>query len=331
VNELATPETAPLRILMSEGGRRQTAAGLAAALGGRPHRLVGPGEDADLAFVSRDITGGSTKHEVWPETKRYYDTLLAAPRLRWVQLHSAGADRPVYQELHRRGVAVTTASGANAGVVVQTALAGLLSLARGFPAFARAQREHRWAPLILSGLPRDLAAQTALIVGWGPIGRQLGRILRELSLRIAVVRGGDEPAEGAEATVPYERIGELLPRADWLLLACPLTERTRGLVDAAALARLPPGAHLVNVARGEVVVERALVEALARGTLAGAHLDTFEHEPLPADSPLWDLPNVIVSPHSAGQSDGNEARVAGIFLDNLARWCRGEPLRHLVA
>ncbi|WP_035202706.1 NAD(P)-dependent oxidoreductase, partial [Acidovorax sp. CF316] len=121
-----------------------------------------------------------------------------------------------------------------------------------------------------------------------------------------------------------------LPGADWLVLACPLTERTRALVDRAALARLPPGAHLVNVARGEVLDEDAVVVALRSGRLAGAYLDVFSHEPLPPDSPLWQLPHVIATPHSAGFSDGNAERVDALFLDNLARWRAGQPLRNVV-
>ena len=114
-----------------------------------------------------------------------------------------------------------------------------------------------------------------------------------------------------------------------MLLACPLTQRTRGLIDAAALRQLPPGAHLVNVARGEVVVQADLIAALQAGVLAGAYLDVFEHEPLGSDSPLWMLDNVIVTPHSAGHSDGNEPRVDAMFLANLAHWLRGEPLASL--
>jgi phosphoglycerate dehydrogenase-like enzyme len=114
------------------------------------------------------------------------------------------------------------------------------------------------------------------------------------------------------------------------VLACPLSPRTRGLVDAAALSLLPPGAHVVNVARGEVVVESDLVAALGSGALAGAYLDVFEHEPLGPDSPLWALDNVIVTPHCAGHSDGNEARVDAMFLANLARWARDEPLSNRV-
>jgi phosphoglycerate dehydrogenase-like enzyme len=293
---------------------------------------VNPGDDADVAFVSRDVTGLSTKHEVLPHTQAFHDAMRHAPSLRWVHAHSAGADRPVYGELRARGVEVTTSSGANAGVVVQTALAGVLMLARQFPQLLAAQRARTWSPLMGSGLPRDLAGQTAVVVGWGPIGQGLGALLAALGLRVVSVRGSEAPAAvPAHESVSYEQLHTVLPKADWLLLACPLSDRTRGLIDSAVLARMPAGARLVNVSRGEVIDEPALIDALRSGALAGAYLDVFAHEPLPADSPLWSLPNVIVTPHSAGHSDGNEARVAAIFLDNLRRWVRNQPLLNRVA
>ena len=130
--------------------------------------------------------------------------------------------------------------------------------------------------------------------------------------------------------VRFEQMHTVLPRTDWLILACPLTATTRGLVNAQVLQALPPGAHLINVARGEVVVQDELIAVLQSGHLGGAFLDVFEHEPLPAESPLWGLPNVMVTPHAAGHSDGNAQRVNQMFLDNLQRWVGGQPL-HKVA
>jgi phosphoglycerate dehydrogenase-like enzyme len=324
----------PLRILMSAQVAERLDPRIKGVLGHFPYVLVSPDAeradiDADVAFISRDVTGLSTKHQVLPTTQYFYDAMLASRSLRWVHTHSAGADRPIFGMLRQRGVIVTTSSGANASVVAQTALAGILALARQFPLLAEAQREHRWAPLIGSGLPRDLAGQTATVVGWGPIGQAIGRFLLALGLKLIVVRQSTQSASADVETVCFDALKTVLPRTDWLVLACPLTPATRALVDATALSLLPPSAHLINVARGEVVDEDALSNALREGRLAGAHLDVFAHEPLAQASPLWDMKNVIVTPHSAGFSDGNGERVIRMFLENLSRWLRKEPLSHI--
>lgn len=326
----------PLRLLLSQQALAQHGAAIARVFGARAYELVtieqavaGTRSDIDLAFISRDVTGLSTKHELAPGLQACYEVLRRSQGLRWVHIHSAGADRDIYVELRARGVRVTTSSGANAEVVAQTALAGLLALARRFPQLMAAQREHRWAPLIGSALSRDLGGQTAVLVGWGPIGQRIGAFLRLLGLRLVVVRTQARPPQDEIEFVGLGDLPAVLPRADWLLLACPLTPQTRGLIDAHALTALPRGASLVNVARGEVVVEADLIAALRSGHLGGAFLDVYEHEPLPVASPLWDLPNVIAMPHSAGHSDGNAARVAALFLDNLGRWCAGQALHNL--
>ncbi len=317
--------TQPLRILLSAAARERWSQEIARTLAGAPHELVAPapGIDADIAFVSRDVTGRSTKHQLEPATARFHDAMRGAASLRWVHIHSAGADRPVYGELAARGVRVTTSSAASATVVAHTALAGLLALGRRFPALWRAQQEGRWAPLFGAAMPSDLDGQSAVLVGWGAIGQALAPLLQALGLRLAVVRHSAEAALPGVRTLTYDGLDELLPRADWLLLACPLTDRTRGLVGARQLQLLPPHAHLVNVARGEVVDEPALIAALQGGRIAGAFLDVFAREPLPADSPLWSLPNVIATPHCAGFSTGNEGRVARLFLEHLGRWHAG--------
>lgn len=328
----------PLRILLSPLARQELAPAIGAALGPRPYELVTVAEAADaapagvdLALISRDVTGLSTKHVLTEGLQAFYAVLRRSEALQWVHIHSAGADRPIYPELRARGVQVSTSSGANAEVVAQTALAGLLALARRFPQLMAAQQTHTWAPLIGAQPPRDLAGQTAVVVGWGPIGQRLGAFLRLLGLHVVAVRHSLPPvAEEGVESVDYAALPTVLPRADWLLLACPLTAQTRGLVNREALAALPAGASLINVARGEVVVERDLIEALRQGRLGGAYLDVFEHEPLGSDSPLWGLANVIVTPHSAGHSDGNHRRVLGLFIANLARWHAGQPLQHSV-
>lgn len=290
---------------------------------------VQPGTDVDVAFLSRDVTGESSKHWAAPHTQAFYDRLCGAASLRWLHVHSSGADRPVFNTLRDRGVQLTTSSGSNAGIVVQTVLGAILALGRRLPQLMREQQHKRWAPLVVTGQPPDLEGQTALIVGWGPIGRMLGTHLAALGLRITVVRHGTEPAGPGIETTNYDGLERLLPHADWLVLACPLTARTQGLIGARQLALLPAGAHVVNVARGEIMPEATLIAAFRSGHLAGGLLDVFEHEPLPEDSPLWSLPNVIVTPHTASHSAGNNARVGRIFLDNLRRFRLDEPLLHL--
>lgn len=334
----AAPGSAqPVALLMSALAAQRLGPVLQQACGPAGCRLLlaeeqpaGSACGAQLAFVSRDITGRSTKHRLEPATAHFHALLRQAPGLRWVHAHSAGADRPVYQALLARGVRITTSSGANAQVVAQTALAGVLALARGLPALAAAQRERRWSPPPLQALPADLSGQQAVVLGWGPIGQALARYLTMLELRVTVVRRhAGEPAAGLP-TAGLDDLPALLPHTDWLLLACPLTEHTRGLVSAPMLRRLRPGARLVNVARGEVLDEPALVAALREGRLAGAYLDVFAQEPLPVDSPLWHLPQVLLTPHCAGFSSGNEARVDGLFLHNLKAWHQGAPLRNEV-
>lgn len=326
-----------MRILLSDvaaarhGARIRATAPEATLL---PVPSEGPPPDpagAEIAFLSRDLFAGGTRHRPNPRFLRFVELLQAAPDLRWVQTFSAGTDMAVYQEMLARGLMLTSAAGASAPAVAQTAVAGLLALARQFPRIADAQRRHAWEPLYAAPEPRDIEGQTALVVGTGPIGQEIGRLLRPFGLRTIGMRRDPEAGipPGFDAVAGYAALPDLLPRTDWLVLACPLTATTRGLVGARALSLLPRGAHLVNVSRGGVVEEAALLAALRDGHLAGAFLDVFAMEPLPADSPFWDLPNVIVSPHSAGATDGLAERVAAIFCDNLARWRRGEALRNL--
>ena len=329
----------PLRLLMSEAAWERWADRAQQACGNRPLQWVCLEEavrtqrrDLEAAFISRDVTGRSTKHQPEPALQACHELLLANGHLRWVHIHSAGADRPAYVQLHQRGVAVTTSSGANAQVVAATALAGILALARRFPMLWAQQQRREWNPLLGPGrMPRDLPGQTVTLLGWGPIGQTLARLLTGLGLQVTAIRTkAAADAQGVRMRT-YGELSEVLPQTDWLVLACPLTAQTRQLVNAPLLAALPNRAHLVNVSRGEVVDEAALIQALQGGHLAGAFLDVFAHEPLAADSPLWSLPQVIVTPHGAGHSDGNEQRVGEMFIDNLRRWCAGQDLLNRVS
>ena len=324
-----------MKILLSELALRGLSKDIATVMGSRPFECVSFEDavasgrrDFDVAFVSRDVTGLSTKHELAPSLKACYKVLEESSNLRWVHIHSAGADRDVYVRLRAKGVQVATSSGANAEVVAQTALAGLLALSRKFPELVHAMHAKKWAPLLGSQLPPDLSGQTALLVGWGPIAQRVAQFLSVLGLRLKVVRQkvqtGNLAMSGCDSSQPqmltFETLDSALPSTDWIILMCPLTDTTRGLINARRLSLLPKGAGLVNVARGEVVVEKDLIEALQNGSLGSAYLDVFEHEPLSQGSPLWHLPNVIVTPHSAGFSAGNEVRVSQMFLRNLSSW-----------
>jgi phosphoglycerate dehydrogenase-like enzyme len=273
----------------------------------------------ELAFFSRDVL---PRHG-----RAFFAAALAAEKLRWLHVFHAGVDHPIYPRLLERGVLLTNSPGTSAQPIAQTAIAGLLMLARGFPHWLAAQRRRAWEPIHDDAAPRDLAGQTLVVVGLGGIGCEIARLAQALGLHvIGVRRSPRRPTDSADELHPPDALPALLPRADWLALACPLTDETRRMIDARALAALPPGARLINVARGELVDEAALARALQSGALAGAYLDVFETEPLPPGSPLWELPNAIITPHNSAASRGNEARQLERFFENLARFGRGEPL-----
>ena len=277
----------------------------------------------EVAFFSQDI---------FPDhSRQFFSSVRKAPNLRWLHVFNVGVDHPIYTEMLERGVRLTTSAGTTAEPIAQTALAGLLMLARGFPHWLKAQREHRWDPVRLQQSPRDLPGQTVLVYGMGQIGAEFARLAQALGMHVIGVRRSprkaDDPVD--EMHTP-EQLDALLPRAEWLMLACPLTPETRKLITAQRLSLLPKGAHLINIARGEVIDEAAMIEALKSGHLAGAYLDVFEQEPLPATSPLWELPNVIVTPHNSSTAVGNERRVFDYLLRNLENCKSGAPLMHEV-
>ncbi|MEK9774750.1 MAG: D-2-hydroxyacid dehydrogenase [Quisquiliibacterium sp.] len=287
--------------------------------------------DANVAFLSRDVTGNSGKTQLAPTLLRFYEIIRASPNLALIQMSASGADRPIYAEMRARGVQVCTSSGANSGPVAQMAVTGLLMLARRMPELLDSQRRHAWEPLLGERAPVDLKHQTALVVGLGPIGKEIVRLLRAIGMRVLGARRGDEQEPAVEETFSFSNLDLALPRADWVVLACPLTTLSRGLLDARRMALLPQGARVINIARGEVLVEQDLVAALRSGKLGGAYLDVLQSEPLPADSPLWQVPNLIITPHTAGHTAGMYAAVGELFLDNLRRFCEGRTLRNALA
>jgi phosphoglycerate dehydrogenase-like enzyme len=284
--------------------------------------------NADVAFMTREVTGRSSKNNQTPELKGFDTVVRKSPRLKWLQIHPAGAERPIYRELRERAVKVTTASGATAVTVAHSTLGAVIAINRRFPLLADAQRRHAWEPRLGERSPRDLKGQCAVIVGMGPIGQTIARLLKMLGMTAIGVRRAAEPMECCDRTIAYGQLMEVLPGADCLILCCPSSPTTRGIANAAVFAAMPAGSYFVNVSRGEVAVEQDVIAALKSGHLAGAYLDVFEREPLDPASPLWDMPNVIVSPHTASHSLGQNEAIFEIFLDNLARFREGRKLRN---
>ena len=248
-------------------------------------------------------------------------------QLRWVHVGGVGVDWTLFPELVESQVVLTNSRGVFDTTLPEYLLALMLALAKDLPGTVRAQARHEWQHRLL----RPLAGGRAIIVGAGSIARAAGSMLRSLDVDVTLVGRREREGAGGEGRVrAVTDLGQLLPQADWLIVLAPLTEATRGLIGADELALLPPGARLVNIGRGPVVVEHALVEALREGRLAGAALDVFESEPLDPDSALWDLPNVIVSPHIGGDVAGTPAAFTGAFLANLRRYLSGEPLDNVV-
>ena len=284
--------------------------------------------DADIAFMTREVTGKSSSNNPTAELQGFDTVVRKSPGLKWLQIHPAGAERPIYRELRGRSVKVTTASGATAVTVAHSVLGALIAINRRFPLLADAQRRHAWEPRLGERSPRDLKGQRAVIVGMGPIGRNIAGLLEMLGMSFVGVRRTAEPLAPFESVISYERLPEVLPQADWLILCCPASPLTRGLANAAVFAGMPKGSHIINVSRGEIAVQQDVVAALQSGHLAGAYLDVFEKEPLDPASPLWDMPNVLISPHTASHSLGQNEAIFDIFLDNLARFRKGEALRN---
>ena len=273
----------------------------------------------DIAFFSED---GFPRF-----SRQFFSAVRKAPSLKWLHVFNAGVDHPIYTEMLGRGVRLTTSSGTAAKPIAQNAIAGLLMLSRNFPRWLASQRARQWKPIRGDDVPKDLEGQTAIVVGLGHIGREIARVARALGLKvIGIKRSARAPEDPVDEVHAPEALLDLLPRADWLFVACPLTAETRGWIDAEALARLPAHAGLINIARGEIIDEAAMIVALREGCLAGAYLDVFQQEPLPTDSPLWDLPNVIITPHNAGAAAGNDRRIYEVFIENLARWWKREAL-----
>jgi len=280
----------------------------------------------EAAYYSRDIWEGTEKSVLSPAALAFWQIIDHAQNLKWMAVYSAGMDQKRYVDAMKRGVRLTSSAGAQAESVGLACVTGVLALARGVPHWLGAQQRREWSPLRGRDVPPDIPGQTAVIVGIGYIGTVIARVLHAAGMKTIGIRRNAAPTAHFDQVLPPAALDGLLPTCDWLVIACPLTPETRNLIDTRRLALMKPGAGVANIARGEVIDEAALADALKARRLRHAYLDVFNTEPLPQESPLWDLPNVLISPHNAGASTGTYARGVEIFLRNLESYLQGQEM-----
>ena len=279
-------------------------------------RLLPEADAAFTPFVDRDI-------------------FPSASRLRWVQSPAVGVGSLMFPELLASPVVITSARGIRARSIAEHVLGVTIALARRLPIAMRAQVAHRWAQDELEGATvdvRTLEGQRMGIVGLGAIGLELVKIAAPFGFRISAIRrrAGEPKPQGVDEVWPLDRLPDLLAGSDVVVLALPHTPETKRLIGKRELDRIKRGALLVNVARGKLVDDDAVIEALRDGRLGGAALDVFSQEPLDPASPYWDLPNVLVTPHTSGAMQDYWKPLVALFTDNLRRFEKGEPLRNVV-
>jgi len=324
VTEMSAPGTPP-RLFVSTTVWERHGDDIVGAIGECEPLLYVHGEhvpeevlvDIDVACLSSDM---------WPHwSAAYLRACLDIPKLQWLHTFSAGVDHPIFRMFLERGARLTTSGGSSAIPIAHHVIMSLLDASRDMPSFLRAQARHEWAQRDVE----DLEGRTVGVIGMGPIGLEVARLAREFGMRVIGMRrsvAGIEPCE----TWTFDRLDDLLSIVDDLVLAVPLTADTERMIGAEQFARLRPGARLVNVGRGNLVDEPAMIDALRSGHLGWAALDVTSVEPLPADSPLWDFPNVVITPHSSGATRMNDERAGAMFIDNLGRFARGEAMRNEV-
>ncbi len=252
------------------------------------------------------------------------DAVLACPSIQWVSNGGAGVDHLLpWDPAH---LTVSNASGVASPMMAEYVIGGMLALSIGFPGFMRRQVEHRWQFERVAGV----AGKTVAIVGLGSTGRAVAALASALDMRVVGTRARPIPTPWVDNVYPAAELHRAVAESDFVVVTAPLLESTRHLIDEAAITAMKPGACLIDVSRGGVVDQSALIAGLESQKLAGAVLDVFEGEPLAADSPLWDLPNVIITPHCSSVYAGWELRAAQKFCDNLQRWLAGEALENVV-
>jgi phosphoglycerate dehydrogenase-like enzyme len=284
----------------------------------------------DYAEIDREIPDA----EVFIGWTMRPEQLAAARKLRWVHSPAAAVHTLIFPELVASDVTLTNAREVHAPVVAEHVMALLLALAKRIPDCANLQRRHIWGQQALweqQPRPREIAGDTLGIVGLGSIGREVARRAKAFGMRVIGTRERPQkPADRVDTIYGPKELPKLLAEADFVVLAAPITSNTKKLIDAAALAHMKPSAYLINVGRGALVDERALAEALRSRRIAGAAVDVFDKEPLPVESELWDVPNLLITPHSAGLTEKLWDRHYLLIKENVRRYVAGETLLQIV-
>ena len=257
-----------------------------------------------------------------------------ARKLKWLHSTAAGVGQLMYPELRESGIEVTNASGVHSIPMAEHILGTLIALARRFPDCFRYQQQARWAQQELWNAPvrpRELRGQILLFIGFGAIGREVAKIIRPLGMRVwAVTRSGRAEEGLAKQVFPASKLDEALAQADFVVLAAPETPETRKMIGAREIALMKPSAYFLNVSRGALVDELALISALGQHKIAGAALDVASQEPLPPENPLWQLDNAFITPHMSAVSEHLWERQANLLMENLERWFAGDELLNRV-
>jgi phosphoglycerate dehydrogenase-like enzyme len=258
------------------------------------------------------------------------EQLTHAKKLKWIHSTAAGVAQLMYPELRNSGIVVTNPSGVFSPPMAEHTMGLLLSLARNFPDSTRHQDRSLWGQQDIWDKPQhltELSGQVLLIVGFGSIGRELAKRARAFDMRVwGVTRSGKGDTTHAEKIFPVRQLEEALPHADYVVIAAPETTETRHMIGAPQIAKMKPGSRLINVGRGSLLDEAALIRALENGALGGAALDVTSVEPLAPDSPLWKAPNLFITPHTSAVSDRLWHRETALLMDLLERWFDGREM-----
>ncbi len=268
----------------------------------------------DVAWLNVDLARANL-------TQQYVQTVLATGTVKWLQTFNAGLDQPFYQAMLEQGIRIS-ASSAQAIAIAEYVIANILACYQGVFARRRYQQAHQWQKTVF----KELWHTRWLFCGFGNIGQAVAQRLRAFECEVIAARRSGQAHALADQVITLAQMADYLSQVEGVIIACPLTEETTGLVNAAFFQQLKPGATLVNIARGKIVEEPALIDALNHGIVAQAILDVFDPEPLPSDSPLWDLDNVLISPHSSNAGENTPLRGDLLFLENLRRYLANQPL-----